>query len=69
MSRGKQALGMRRNLDESVLLALCDGRTCGAIAAAIGERFELVRRHLRRMTNLRLIDQRLLGRRYGYWRK
>lgn len=68
MSRGKQALSMRRHLDESVLLALCDGRTCGAIAAAIGERFELVRRHLRRMTNLRRIEQRLCGRRYWYWK-
>jgi predicted transcriptional regulator len=55
-------------LDAAPLIALCDGRTCGGIAAALGVRFEIVRRHLRRLTNLRLINERLHGRRYVYWK-
>ena len=45
----------RKVLDDAKLLAACTGRTCKVIARELGEDYFVVRRHLKRLTAMRLL--------------
>ena len=60
----RQQPATRKHLDDALILAHCVGATCQAIADKLGEDFQVVKRHLKKLVAQGLV----LEERRGYLR-